>query len=230
MEDVLIIEDDEAHSRYAELVLTQHGYSVQISRTGAAGRQALANAPADVVLLETALPDTDGIELCKELRAATDAAIIFVSAHGDDMAKVLGLDAGADDFITKPFSATELTARMRAILRRQQRAARARDELLAAGEIVLELNAHRVVARGQELPVTPTEFRLLRALMTHAGRVVPRDEILETVWGPGYFGDTNVLDAHISGLRRKLRRVIKEADLVSTVRGVGYRFREPSAA
>jgi len=228
MAQVLVVEGDDTDGRYAELVLRHHGYDVCISKTGAGALQAVESTQFDIILI--GLPDVDGIELCKQLRAGSDAVIIFVTARSDEPAKVLGLDAGADDYVTKPFSVGELTARIRAILRRQRSAVRSSVQRLETGGIALDLSGHRVIAQGEDVAVTRTEFKLLRMLMSDAGRVVRREQILEAVWGPNYFGDPNILDVHMSGLRRKLKGTTGQPDLLQTVRGVGYRFREPPAA
>jgi DNA-binding response OmpR family regulator len=229
MTRVLIVEDDEDQGHYAELVLGEHGYEVQISRTGASARQAVEAAPVDVVLLEARLPDVDGVELCRALRSMTPAAIIFLSSCDTEVAKVLAFDAGADDYVTKPFSVAELAARIRAILRRGQTGTIPSPDRLVSGDLSLDLQLHCALLRGQEVGTTPKEFQLLRLLMSQAGRVVPRDQFLETVWGPNYFGDPNILDVHMSGLRKKLQ-LCGRADAVRTVRGVGYRLHEPQHA
>jgi len=229
MAQVLLVDSDESESRYTAVVLRYHGYDVRISKTGVSARQAVAGSAVDVVLIECGLPDMDGIDLCGELRAVTDAAIIFLSSRGDDVAKVLGLDAGADDYVTKPFSVGELTARIRAVLRRQQPPSRPATTLETGG-VTLDLDRHRVIARGREIAVTRMEFKLLSVLIADAGTVVTRDRILEAVWGPNYFGDPNVLDVHVYGLRRKLKGITTPPDVLQTVRGVGYRFGESPAA
>jgi DNA-binding response OmpR family regulator len=224
----LVVEDDRSHSRYTELVLGQHGYDVRVCATGASALEAVAGEIFEVILLDIGLVDVDGIGLCRDLRAATDAAIVVLTARNDEVAKVLGFDAGADDYVIKPYSVGELIARIKAIVRRRRPSGRT-PRRMETGRIALDLDLHRVAVGGEEIPVTPTEFQLLRILMSGSDRVVPRDEILETVWGPGYFGDPNVLDAHMSGLRRKLRRA-GHPDPVRTVRGVGYRFCVATAA
>jgi two-component system response regulator RegX3 len=222
MTRVLLVEDDEANSDYAELALRRHGYDVAVATTGAAAQDAARRTPVDVILLDLGLPDVDGIQTCRRLRAITNAPIIIVSGQTDEAAKVMALDAGGDDYVTKPFSVGELTARIRAVLRRHSHDTT--QERIEVGGIALDPSRHVVVSGEKEVVLTPKEFDLLQTLMTAAGRVIPRQRILDALWGSGFVGDHNVLDVHVSQLRRKLDQCPGAENRIQTVRGIGYRF------
>jgi two-component system response regulator RegX3 len=229
---VLLVDDDRLILRSVTFLLQQEGYSVVPVASGAEALAAARRTPPDVVLLDVALPDLSGVEVCRRLRQETAVPIIMLTARRAEAEKIVGLDAGADYYVTKPIGAGELAARIRAALRRGRAAATAPPpaERLAVGEVVVDAAAHRVEVRGQETPVSPREFALLRLLIAHAGRVLERQYIFQQVWGPDFFGDQSALDVYIRQLRRKIERDPGRPTLIETVRGVGYRFAAAPAA
>jgi DNA-binding response OmpR family regulator len=217
--DVLVIEDDDAIASGLERILGQQGFGVHRL---AGGREAVAAATPSVglVLLDLGLPDADGIQVCRDLRRAReDLAIVIVTARDQEMDVVAGLDAGADDYLTKPFRLAELLARVRAHTRRVEAASKRPSGRLEAGELVVDVEARRAYSAGAELSLRPKEFDLLAALVAESGRVVTRERLMAEVWDTNWFGSTKTLDMHVSSLRGKL-----PDDAISTLRGVGYRF------
>ncbi|MEU8925365.1 response regulator transcription factor [Kitasatospora sp. NPDC048545] len=215
---VLVVEDDAGIARLLVRGLQRAGYAAQTVETG---RAALAVTPQpDVVLLDLGLPDLDGVEVCRRLRQRGDAAIIVVTARGEESDRVSALDEGADDYLVKPFGLAELLARIRAVLRRTRPA---EPELLRHGVLVVDPRTRRVTVEGTEVALTPKEFDILECLAADPGRVVSRQEILERAWDEHWYGPTKVLDVHVAALRRKLG----VAGLVETVYGRGFRLGEP---
>src|SRR5262245_22117997 len=229
---VLLVDDDRLILRSVTFLLQQEGYYVVPVASGAEALAAARRIPPDVVLLDVILPDLSGVEVCRRLRQATAVPIIMLTARRAEAEKIVGLDAGADDYVTKPIGAGELAARVRAALRRGRATAGTppRAERLAVGEVVVDAAAHRVAVRGQATPVSPREFALLRLLVAHAGRVLERQYIFQQVWGPEFYGDQSALDVYIRQLRRKVERDPGRPRLIETVRGVGYRFAAGDAA
>jgi len=214
---VLVVEDDPGIADSLVRGLTRAGYAASAVGTAAA---ALAADPAEVVLLDLGLPDEDGTDLCCVLRARSDAAILVITARGEEPDRVAALDAGADDYLVKPFGFAELLARIRAVLRRS---GRTEDQSLRYGELVVDQRSRRVTLAGAEISLTPTEFDILECLAADPGRVVSRQEILERVWNTHWYGPSRVLDVHIAALRRKLR----DPALVQTVYARGFRLGDP---
>jgi DNA-binding response OmpR family regulator len=212
---VLVVEDDASIATQLVRGLTRGGYLVDHVMTGG---EALARGNADVVLLDLELPDVDGVQVCRKLRDRSAAAIIVITAHGEEPDRVMALDAGADDYLVKPFGLAELQARIRAVLRR----VRPGGELIRHGPLIVDLRTHRVTVHGREIPLTPKEFDILECLAADPGRVVTRQEILETAWDAHWYGPTKVLDVHVASLRRKLG----SAGLIETVYGRGFRLGE----
>jgi DNA-binding response OmpR family regulator len=188
---VLVVEDDDSIATQLVRGLTRGGYLVDHVVTGG---DALART-ADVVLLDLELPDIDGVQVCRKLRERSDAAIIVITAHGEEPDRVMALDAGADDYLVKPFGLAELQARIRAVLRR----VRPGGELVRHGRLIMDLRTHRVTVDGQEIQLTPKEFDILECLAADPGRVVTRQEILENAWDAHWYGPTKVLDVHVCG-------------------------------
>jgi DNA-binding response OmpR family regulator len=211
---VLVVEDDDSIATQLVRGLTRGGYLVDHVVTGG---DALART-ADVVLLDLELPDIDGVQVCRQLRERSDAAIIVITAHGEEPDRVMALDAGADDYLVKPFGLAELQARIRAVLRR----VRPGGELVRHGRLTIDLRTHRVTVDGQEIQLTPKEFDILECLAADPGRVVARQEILENAWDAHWYGPTKVLDVHVAALRRKLG----VPGLIETVYGLGFRLGE----
>ncbi|GAA0350232.1 response regulator transcription factor [Actinoallomurus spadix] len=214
---ILIVEDDPGISASLQRGLTRAGYDASAVSTAA---EALAAGPSDVVLLDLGLPDADGTELCGTLRRRSDSAILVITARGEEPDRVAALDAGADDYIVKPFGFAELMARIRAVLRRSRLT---ETHLLRHGSLTIDTRTRRVTSGGAEVSLTPTEFDILECLATDPGRVVSRQEILERVWNTHWYGPTRVLDVHIAALRRKLG----DPSAIQTVYARGFRLGDP---
>jgi two-component system, OmpR family, response regulator RegX3 len=215
---VLLVEDDEPIAESLRRGLGRYGFEVDWVKTGA---DALAAAPAGLVLLDLGLPDTDGLDVCRELRARGDVPIIVISARVDEVDRVVGLEIGADDYISKPFGVREVVARIRAVLRRTNMApSESAAASYAGGRLVIDRRARRVHLDGAEIALSPKEFDLLAFLAEEPGAALTREQIMEAVWDANWFGPTKTLDVHIAALRRKLG----EAVTVETVRGVGFRL------
>jgi DNA-binding response OmpR family regulator len=222
--NVLIVEDDDGIAVPLQAGLERSGFVCQRVATG---REALDAAEPDLVLLDLGLPDIDGIEVCRELRARSDVPIIVVTARGEEVDRVIGLELGADDYLVKPFGIRELVARIRAVTRRLgPRESAAAPEVLDAGTVQVDLRSHRVSVGGAEVALTPKEFDLLALLARDPGATATREAIIEQVWDAHWFGPTKTLDVHIASLRKKLG----DPALIETVRGVGFRMRAPEAS
>jgi len=218
---VLLVEDDESIASPLVRGLEREGFSVDHCDRGEGALETLREWPTDVVLLDLGLPDVDGFELCREVRARSSVPIIVVTARGDEIDRVVGLELGADDYVVKPFGLRELVARIRAVTRRVPRPA----DPPAAAEVrrlVVDRRTRRVVLDGGEIALTPKEFDLLALLERDAGAVCRRQDIIDQVWDPHWYGPTKTLDVHIGSLRRKLG----DPRWIETVRGVGYRLRD----
>lgn len=211
---VLIVEDDQAILTQLVRGLSGAGYATSAVSTG---REALTAAPADVVVLDLGLPDMDGVDVCSQLRARSDAAIIVVTARDEEPDRVLALDRGADDYIVKPFGRAELLARIRAVLRRTRAP---EGELLRHGDLEVDIRTCKVTLAGHEIEVTRKEFDILACLMADPGRVMSREQILEHAWDAHWYGPMKVLDVHMASLRRKLGI----PGLIETVYGRGFRL------
>jgi DNA-binding response OmpR family regulator len=211
---VLIVEDDQAISTQLVRGLTLAGYLTSAVSTG---REALRAEPADVVVLDLGLPDMDGVDVCSQLRARSEAAIVVVTARDEEPDRVLALDRGADDYIVKPFGRAELLARIRAVLRRTRAP---EGERLRHGDLEVDIRTCRVTLAGQEIEVTRKEFDILACLMADPGRVMSRQQILEEAWDAHWYGPMKVLDVHVASLRRKLG----VSGLIETVYGRGFRL------
>jgi DNA-binding response OmpR family regulator len=217
---VLVVEDDPGIATQLVRGLERAGYAAD---SVALGAEALRRPPSDVVLLDLGLPDLDGIEVCRRLRADSDTAIIVVTARGEEADRVLALDEGADDYLVKPFGLAELLARIRAVLRRGQRAGGGGGgggEVLRHGPLCVDLRTRRVTMSGTDVALTPKEFAILECLITDPGRLISRQEIVERAWDEHWYGPTKVLDVHLAALRRKLG----DPALIETVYGHGFRL------
>lgn len=224
MPEILIIEDERPIAELLKYSLEREGYSVRMAHTGAAGLAAIEEALPSLILLDLMLPDIDGLEICRQVTAKRQVPIIIVSAKNDQVDKIIGLEYGADDYITKPFDIREVLLRMQSVLRRNTNGAlqAGSDDILTLGELTLIKSKHEVKKNGQRIDLTPKEFDLLAILLENKGKVLSRAELLEKVWEFAYIGDTRTVDIHIQRLRRKLG-----ADkLIETVFGVGYKIRE----
>lgn len=226
-ERVLVIEDEESYRDSLQFLLSREGFHVTTAATGPDGVDAFVRHGADVVLLDLMLPGMSGAEVFRVLRDRSDVPIIMVTAKDDQVDKIIGLELGADDYVTKPYSGRELVARMRAVLRRQAMGLAGipdEPERLTAGPVTLDPERLTLTMDGVTQPLPPKEFALLHLLAANAGRVLPRQVIIERVWGADYFGDTKTLDVHIKRLRMRVEREPSEPQLIQTVRGVGYTF------
>ena len=217
---ILIVEDAIKLARFLELELMHEGYNVAKTHDGREGLRMALQPDISLVVLDIMLPVINGMEVCRRIRQTSDKPIIMLTAKDDTTAKVMGLDLGADDYLTKPFAIEELLARIRSILKRRNRSA-ARSRLLNAGELVIDLEKYQVSYRQQPVELTKREFDLLKYLVENRNIVITRDEILREVWGFDYAGDTNVVDVYIRYLRIKIDQRFN-ASLIRTVRGVGY--------
>jgi DNA-binding response OmpR family regulator len=226
---VLVVEDDPDIGPDLVRALVGYGYQASLAPTGAAALDAVADRPPDLILLDLGLPDLDGVALCRELRAVVvNAVIVMLTARTDELDVVVGLDAGADDYLTKPFRLTELLARLRAHLRRQSSAAGTAS--VVVGRLQLDGAARRATVGGKELVLRPREFDLLLALASRAGEVVTREDLMAKVWDENWFGPTKTLDVHVSVLRRKLAELGEDPGRITTLRGRGYRYEAATAA
>jgi DNA-binding response OmpR family regulator len=223
---ILIVEDEETMVTSLRALLTREGYEVVAARDGPDGVDAAKTSRPDLILLDLALPGLDGVEVCRRIRVFSTAPIIMLTARAGEGDKVIGLDVGADDYVTKPFSPRELIARVKAHLRRVQTYAQAdQQDVLEVGAIAMDVPGRIVRIRGREIQLPPKEFDLLRVFMTHPDRVLGRDYLLDRVWGEDYVGDVRTLDVHIRWLREKVERNASAPAHILTVHGVGYRFR-----
>ena len=224
---MLVVEDESSISAPLADHLRREGFDPTVAASLSEARAVFDDLDPDIVLLDVMLPDGDGRELCRELRARSDVIILMLTARGEEIDRVVGLELGADDYVVKPFSAAELVARMRAIQRRG-RATAARRSPIVIGDLSLDPSARVVTRGGREIELTAKEFDLLRLLMSRAGEVVGREEIMDEVWDPHWFGPTKTLDVHISWLRKKIEDDAAAPRYITTVRGVGFRFLDPS--
>ncbi len=227
---ILLIEDERAISEPLMAALAREGFEPVLAETAAAGLDTFTRRSPDLVLLDVMLPDGDGRDLLRRIRDTSRTPVVMLSARGEEMDRVLGLELGADDYVTKPFSAAELVARMRAVLRRSEREpGGGADTVLESGDVRLDPGTHVATQGGVPLDLTVKEFELLRVLLERSGKVVRRDELVHEVWDPAWFGSTKTLDVHVSALRRKLGDDPAAPRYLHTVRGVGFRF-EPAAS
>lgn len=224
---VLVVDDEPDIVDVVRAYLEREGYEVQVARDGANALDEMARFVPDVVVLDVMLPRLDGLEVCREIRKSRNVPILMLSARGDDLDKILGLEVGADDYLTKPFSPMELVARVRAMLRRSRIVAeRPRDATISHGSLVLDAGARRVMLEGQEVHLTPIEFSLLHQLMANRGQVLTRQNLLDRCWGADFFGVERTVDVHLRNLRLKLQKVLPSRRFIISIRGVGYRFED----
>ena len=221
---MLVVDDEQAIRRFLRIALGSAGYTVvEADGVQSALAQAAATRP-DLVILDLGLPDGDGIEVIRRLREWSEVPIIVLSVRGQEQDKVLALDCGADDYLTKPFGTGELLARMRAALRREARTPE--DPVVVVGDLVIDLTRRRVTVGGRAVHLTATEYALLRTLALHLGKVLTHGQLLRAVWGPGYTGDSHLLRVNMSNLRRKIEPNPLKPQYIITEPGVGYRLRE----
>jgi two-component system response regulator RegX3 len=239
---VLLAEDDESFIDALVIGLTREGFAVTVARDGNEALRLFSSLEPDLVLLDLMLPRLSGIDVCRSIRARSSVPIIMVTAKGTEIDTVVGLEVGADDYVAKPYRLRELVARMRAVLRRTPPGEssdnghdaagtgsepRAGTPVLEAGGVQIDPDRHLVFIRGEDVHLRRKEFELLSLLMENAGRVLTRDVLIDRIWGSDYFGDTKTLDVHIKRLRTHIEEDPSSPKLITTIRGVGYRFDAP---
>jgi two-component system, OmpR family, response regulator RegX3 len=229
---VLVVEDEESFVEALSIGLAREGFHVEIARDGMQALTMFDAVHPDIVLLDVMLPRMSGIDVCRQLRKKSLVPIIMVTAKGAEIDTVVGLEVGADDYVTKPYRLRELSARMRAVMRRveKERGGELADTSLELGDVVLDPEQHEVTIRGvvQKLPLK--EFELLHLLMANAGRVLPRETLIDRVWGIDYVGDTKTLDVHIKRLRSKVEKDPSHPACIVTIRGLGYKYEKQRTA
>ncbi|WP_405056600.1 response regulator transcription factor [Kribbella sp. NBC_01505] len=221
---LLLVDDEPRIRRVLRLALEDEGYEVAEAANGLDALAALRRQPPDVVLLDIMLPDRDGFTVCREIRRTSDVPVIMVTARTDSHDVVAGLEAGADDYVTKPLVAKELSARIRALLRRVEPANARQPDVLVVGDLTIDVPGAEVTRGDAVLPLTRTEFKLLAELAGAEGRVLSREQLLSKVWGYGYFGDSRIVDVHIRRLRLKIEHDPASPKHLVTARGLGYRL------
>ncbi|MGE5459521.1 MAG: response regulator transcription factor [Solirubrobacterales bacterium] len=222
---ILVVEDEPAISEPLAEHFERDGFDTEIVETLEDARAAFDRQQPDLILLDVMLPDGDGRDLARDIRKSSDVPIIVLTARGEEIDRVLGLELGADDYVVKPFSARELSARIRAIMRRGRSTERRGP--IEVGDVVLDPSSRTVTKAGRPIDLAAREFDLLHMLMANAGQVVRRETIMDEVWDPHWFGPTKTLDVHVSWLRKKLEDDAGRPRYISTVRGVGFRFLSP---
>jgi two-component system, OmpR family, response regulator RegX3 len=221
---ILVVEDEPSIADPFAAALEREGFDPRVAPTAAAARERFGAEAFDLVVLDLTLPDADGRDLCRELRRSSDVPILMLTARGTEVDRIVGLELGADDYVVKPFSAAEVAARIRAILRRTGREGPPLPERLRAGDLEIEVGARRVRQAGRELHLSRKEFDLLARLVRDRGHVVTREALISDVWDENWFGSTRTLDVHVGWLRRKLGDSSVQPRYIHTVRGIGFRF------
>ena len=229
---ILVVEDEDSFVEALTVGLKREGFRVQVAVDGAEALDLFDAVKPDLVLLDVMLPKISGIDVCRELRRRSGVPIIMVTAKASEIDTVVGLEVGADDYVTKPYRLRELVARIRAVLRRRGApvAEALSGEAIEVGDVALDPERHEVVIRGESVQLPLKEFELLELLLENAGRVVPRDTLIDRVWGTDYVGDTKTLDVHIKRLRAKVESEPSNPSRIVTIRGLGYKFELPRAA
>jgi two-component system response regulator RegX3 len=221
---VLVVEDEESFSEALSYMLRKEGYEVAVADTGTGAIEEFDRSGADLVLLDLMLPGLSGTEVCRQLRQRSNVPVIMLTAKDGEVDKVVGLELGADDYVTKPFSSRELVARIRAVLRRGSEAEELIPGTIEAGPVRMDVERHVVTVDGRAAPMPLKEFDLLELLLRNAGRVLTRMQLIDRVWGSDYVGDTKTLDVHVKRLRAKVEPDPANPRYLVTVRGLGYKF------
>ena len=224
MTRILIVEDEPSLSEPLAYLLGREGYETTIAADGLDAVAEFDRHGADLVLLDLMLPGLSGTEVCREIRTRSSVPIIMLTAKDSEVDIVVGLELGADDYVTKPYSTRELLARIRAVLRRKTEPETENDAVLEAGDVRMDIERHTVSVSGKETAMPLKEFELLELLLRNAGRVLTRGQLIDRIWGADYFGDTKTLDVHIKRIRSRIEKVPSEPTMLVTVRGLGYRF------
>ena len=224
MTRILVVEDEESFSDPLSYLLRKEGYEVAVADDGPAALEEFDRNGADLVLLDLMLPGLPGTEVCRQLRTRSNVPVIMLTAKDSEIDKVVGLELGADDYVTKPYSSRELVARVRAVLRRGTEPEALSPPAIEAGPVRMDVDRHVVTVSGRQVPMPLKEFELLEILLRNAGRVLTRMQLIDRVWGSDYVGDTKTLDVHVKRLRGKIEADPYRPRWLKTVRGVGYRF------
>jgi two-component system, OmpR family, response regulator RegX3 len=222
---ILVVEDEESLADTVRYNLEREGYAVAVASDGRKALERFRAEGPSLVILDLMLPEMSGLDVCRQIRQISNVPIIMVTAKDSEADKVSGLELGADDYVTKPFSVRELVSRVRAHLRRAgMHAAEPEEDVLNGGPVSLDVARHEVLVRGQSVGFPPKEFELLETFLRRPGRLLTRDFLIEEVWGAGYFGDTKTLDVHVKRLRKKVEQDPHQPKHLLTVRGLGYKF------
>jgi two-component system response regulator RegX3 len=224
MTHILLVEDEDALSEPLAYLLRREGYTVTVAPDGPTAIAEFDRGGMELVLLDLMIPGIPGTEVCREIRTRSSVPIIMLTAKDSEIDIVVGLELGADDYVTKPYSTRELLARVRAVMRRQSEPGDLAEPILESGPVQMDIERHTVRVNGVDTAMPLKEFELLELLLRNAGRVLTRGQLIDRVWGSDYFGDTKTLDVHIKRIRSKIEAVPSEPTLLVTVRGLGYRF------
>lgn len=227
MSKILIIEDEISFSEALSFLLEKEGFDTKVAETGKQGIESFNSEQFDLVLLDLMIPEISGIDVCRTIRTSSNTPIIMLTAKDSEVDKVVGLELGADDYVTKPYSARELVARIKAVLRRgvpDDPSTQENIGIHSVGGIRMDIERHQVTVKGSLIPLPLKEFELLEFLMRNAGRVLTRGQLIDRVWGGDYYGDTKTLDVHIKRLRSKIEEDPANPVLIQTIRGLGYKF------
>ena len=225
MTRILVVEDEESLSEAISFLLSKDGFEVETAATGPAAIEKFELSGADLILLDLMLPGLSGTEVCRQIRSKSSVPIIMLTAKDSEIDKVVGLELGADDYVTKPYSSRELIARIRAVLRRgEMMESNSEVGVLAVGPVRLDIDRHIITVNGLPVALPLKEFELLEFLMRNAGRVLTRIQLIDRVWGSDYVGDTKTLDVHIKRLRAKIEKDPANPEFIQTVRGMGYKM------
>ena len=224
MSHILLVEDESALSEPLSFLLEREGYEVTVAEDGPSAVTEFDRTGADLILLDLMLPGIPGTEVCREIRTRSSVPIIMLTAKDSEVDIVVGLELGADDYVTKPYSTRELLARIRAVSRRRTDEAGEDPSLLSAGTVSMDTERHAVTVSGEIVNLPLKEFELLEFLLRNAGRVLTRGQLIDRVWGSDYFGDTKTLDVHIKRIRSRIEAAPSDPTMLVTVRGLGYRF------
>lgn len=225
MSRILVVEDEETLAEAISFLLSKEGFDVAVAATGPEAIEIFDKSGADLILLDLMLPGLSGTEVCRQIRTQSSVPIIMLTAKDSEIDKVVGLELGADDYVTKPYSSRELIARIRAVLRRGEIQDAGGDEsTLEVGPVRMDTDRHIITVNGQQVAIPLKEFELLEFLMRNAGRVLTRVQLIDRVWGSDYVGDTKTLDVHIKRLRAKIEKDPANPEYIQTVRGMGYKM------
>lgn len=224
---VLVVEDEESFVEALTVGLTREGFTVSVARDGKEAIDLFNAVSPDIVLLDLMLPLVSGVDVCRQIRARSQVPIIMVTAKGEEIDAVVGLEVGADDYVTKPYRLRELISRMRSLLRRSRWTSETetfRGDVIEAGDVSIDPESHEVFVRGEQIKLPLKEFDLLELLLANAGRVLTRDALIDRVWGSDYVGDTKTLDVHIKRLRSRIEDDPSKPSRIVTIRGLGYKY------